>query len=183
MPDMNEALGRFLASVERRAFRMAQIATGSREDALDIVQDAMLNLVRRYRAKPETEWRALFFKIVQSRIRDWYRRHAVRAKWRAWLGRKDDPEDGTVPDPLGDVPDPSSQSPADRLMAEDEVAALDAALRSLPLRQQQAFLLRAWEGMSVSDTAAAMRCSEGSVKTHYSRAVHALRVMLEDYRP
>ena len=182
MADTGEALGQFLASVEQRAFRMAQIATGNRDDALDIVQDAMFNLVRRYRTKPETEWRALFFRIVQSRIRDWYRRHTVRMKWRAWLGRKDDSEE-TTHDPMGDIPDPSPHSPVDYVMAGDGVAALDVALRSLPLRQQQAFLLRAWEGLNVSDTAAAMRCSEGTVKTHYSRAVHRLRVVLKDHQP
>ena len=183
MSDSGEALGHFLASVEQRAFRMAQIATGNREDALDIVQDAMLNLVRWYRTKPEAEWKRLFFTIMQSRIRDWYRRYAVRAKWRTWLSRKDESEDGAAHDPMGDIPDASSGSPAEQVMVHDGVAALDTALRSLPLRQQQAFLLRAWEGMSVSDTAAAMKCSQGSVKTHYSRAVHTLRVVLKDHQP
>jgi len=182
MADGDESLGRFLTSVEQRAFRMAQIATGNRDDALDIVQDAMLNLVRRYRTKQETEWRALFFKIVQSRIRDRYRRNTVRMRWRAWLGRKDDSEETTY-DPMGDIPDPSPHSPAEQVMVGDGIAALNGALRSLPFRQQQVFLLRAWEGMSVRDTAAAMRCSEGSVKTHYSRAVHTLRVILKDHQP
>jgi RNA polymerase sigma-70 factor (ECF subfamily) len=118
---------------------------------------------------------------LQSRIRDWYRRSRVRRRWRIWLdrGQKSDGQAGE--DPLATVADPKAHNPADRAILADSAAALDSALRTLTLRQQQAFLLRTWEGMSVRETAAAMRCSEGSVKTHYSRAVHALRKLLEAY--
>ena len=174
-----QAMDRFLASVERRAFRMAQIASGNKEDALDIVQDAMLALVQRYGRRPQEEWKSLFFRILQNRIRDWYRRNKVRSRWRVWLGRgrqEEEPED-----PLAALADPEARNPSQQAIASDAVAAIDVALRTLPVRQQQAFLLRAWEGMSVGETAAVMRCSEGSVKTHYSRAVHRLRDMLEEY--
>ena len=183
MLDNDPAMQRFLASVERRAFRMAEIATGSTEDALDIVQDAMFGLVRRYASKPASEWGALFFRILESRIRDWYRRTRVRNRWRAWLhdwrGR-DEPNDGE--DPMATLADPAGRDPADEVVQADAMAALEGALRKLPLRQQQAFLLRAWQGMSVAETAAAMKCSDGSVKTHYSRAVQMLRKVLEDDR-
>lgn len=174
-------MDRFLASVERRAFRMAQIATGSREEALDIVQDAMFGLVKRYSEKSEKEWKPLFFRILQSRIRDWYRRNRVRRRWRIWLdsGHKPDGKEGE--DPLATLADPNAHNPAEESILADATAALDSALRTLTLRQQQAFLLRAWEGMSLRETAVAMKCSEGSVKSHYSRAVHALRNLLEEY--
>ena len=175
-------MDRFLASVERRALRMAQIATGSADEALDIVQDTMLGLVQRYAGRPAEDWAPLFFQILQSRIRDWYRRGKVRSRWRALLenlwGHEDDKEDL-----LAQAPDPVGLTPEQELAGHDSLRALEVALRTLPLRQQQVFLLRAWEGLSVEDTATAMGCSQGSVKTHYSRAVHRLRVLLEDYWP
>jgi RNA polymerase sigma-70 factor (ECF subfamily) len=171
----------FLASIERRAFRMAQIATNSTEDALDIVQDAMLVLVRRYAAKSESEWKPLFYRILTNRIRDWYRRNKVRNRWRSWLQPFRKGENTETLDSIEDLPDPTGQNPADQTIIGDSVTALDAALQTLPLRQQQAFLLRAWEGLSVRETAVAMRCSASSVKTHYARAIHALRKLLEDH--
>ena len=173
-------MDQFLASVEKKAFRMAQISTSSTEDAFDIVQDAMLGLVRKYGRRPKDEWNPLFFKILVSRIRDWHRRRKVRFRWRIWL-RPSDPHDTT--DPLETLPDTGATDPARQAELGDSVAALDAALRALPLRQQQAFLLRAWEGLDVRQTARAMKCSAGSVKTHYSRALHALRRQLKDYSP
>lgn len=160
---------------------MAQIATGSREDALDIVQDAMFGLVKRYAEKSEEEWKPLFFRILQSRIRDWYRRSRVRRRWRIWLDRERRSDMAEGEDPMATLADPKAHNPADQVILADSTAALDAALRTLSMRQQQAFLLRAWEGLSVREAAAAMKCSEGSVKTHYSRAVQALRKLLEAY--
>lgn len=177
--DSQAALDRFLAGVERRALRMAELATGNRDEALDIVQDAMLVLVRRYRDRGDGEWGPLFHRILQTRILDWYRRGRVRHKWFAWLA----PRDGEDEDPLAALPDPGARRPEDLLGNARAGDALDTALRSLPLRQQQAFLLRTWEGLDVAATAAAMGCSEGSVKTHYSRAVHTLRDLLEDHWP
>jgi RNA polymerase sigma-70 factor (ECF subfamily) len=176
--DQHSALDRFLADIEARAFRIAEIATGSRDEALDLVQDAMLKLATRYADRSEAEWAPLFHTILQSRIRDWYRRTRVRNRVRAWFRRDD--EDAR--DPIEAVPDPAAD-PAERLALGRATERLDAALRALPLRQQQAFLLRAWEGLDVAATAAAMGCSEGSVKTHYSRAVHRLRAQLEGTWP
>jgi RNA polymerase sigma-70 factor (ECF subfamily) len=184
MEESSQALERFLAGVERRAFRMTHIATGSIEEALDIVQDTMLSLVQKYGAKPEKEWKVLFFRILQNRIRDWYRRESVRKRFRVWptLGWNSNEED-RLEDPFERFVDPSGRDPAHDMMIGDSVHALDAALRSLPLRQQQAFFLRVWEGLNVSDTASVMKCSEGSVKTHYSRAIHALQNKLKDLWP
>ncbi|HSN72409.1 MAG TPA: RNA polymerase sigma factor [Steroidobacteraceae bacterium] len=177
---MNEsALNAFLRSVERRALRMAQMAVRDRDDALDIVQDAMLTLVRKYRTRSPEDWRPLFHRILQSRITDHYRRRAVRQKIFGWLATPAVPDDEM--DVIGTAPDPHSVDPAAQIALEDGAAALARAVARLPLRQQQAFLLRTWEGLDVAATAAAMGCSEGSVKTHYSRAMGALQPVLEEH--
>jgi len=138
----------------------------------------MLKLVQRYADRPQREWGPLFHRILQSRIADFHRREAVRRRWRLWL--RNDPEERG--DPLENQPAPASVGPARRSDAEHMAETLEQALAGLPLRQQQAFLLRMWEGLSVAETAAAMGCSEGSVKTHLSRAMRVLRERLEDHR-
>ena len=154
--------------MEKRAFRIAQIASGDREEALDIVQDAMLTLVNKYASRPENEWGPLFHRILQSRIMDWHRRTRVRSRWRVWLNLSDE----TQEDPLDNLKTEHSVLPERQDGNERMVSDLEHALEQLPTRQQQAFLLRVWEGMDVAETARAMGCSLGSVKTHYSRAVH-----------
>lgn len=181
--DNQLAMNDFLSGVERRAFRMAEIATANHDDALDLVQDAMMTLVRNYGDKTPQDWGPLFHRILQSRIRDWYRRSRVRNRFLDWLGlaeRKHDGQSGHD-DPIQSAVDHQGKSPEQMLSNRFAGEALDLALRQLPLRQQQAFLLRNWEGLDVRQTADAMACSAGSVKTHYSRAVHRLREMLEDY--
>jgi RNA polymerase sigma-70 factor (ECF subfamily) len=177
--DAPVTLDGFLAGVERRAFVIARIAARNNDDALDIVQDAMMTLVRNYRDRDPKEWGPLFHTILQSRIRDWHRRSNVRNRWRAWLGQGESEDDA---DPLMNLPDPrSGTGPAEQLDNQRGIAALEGALARLPARQQQAFLLRMWEGLDVADTARAMRCSEGSVKTHLSRAMQSLRDELKEH--
>ncbi len=174
--DQVRTLNRFLVSVEKRAFRIARIAVRHDDDALDIVQDAMLQLARRYAQRPADEWRPLFYRILQNRIRDCQRRRMVRARFLSWLpGWKADEDDAA--DPYEAAPD-SRPLPQDLLATDQAMAKLEQALTELPGRQQQAFMLRNFEGLDVAQTAAAMGCSEGSVKTHYSRAVHTLRERL-----
>lgn len=168
---------RFLAGVEKRAFHLARIATGNEQDAMDIVQDAMIKLVQRYSTRDEQEWGPLFHRILQSRIRDWYRRSQVRNRLRVWFSQTEDEDDQ-----LENQPDPTGSGPLTELESGRIGLELERALGRLPNRQQQAFLLRAWEGLSVEETAKAMGCSTGSVKTHYSRAVHTLREHLEEFR-
>jgi RNA polymerase sigma-70 factor (ECF subfamily) len=171
------ALDRFLASIEKRAFRMARIALRHDEDALDSVQDAMLQLARRYGRRPSEEWRPLFYRILQNRIRDCQRRRRVQARIMAWLpGSRSQDEDGGG-DEYAAVPD-RAPLPAEQLAVDQAMQTLERSLAELPGRQQEAFMLRVFEGMDVAQTAAAMGCSEGSVKTHYSRAVHTLREQL-----
>src|ERR1700678_1016806 len=175
--DQTRELDKFLAEVERRAFRMAQIALRDPDDALDVVQDAMLKLTRNYASKPSTEWRPLFYRILENGIRDLQRRRTVRKRVMTWLpGVKEDP-DNEAQDPLDNVADAAPPIP-EILMQDQAMKQLEESLRALPARQREAFMLRNFEGMDVAETAAAMACSEGSVKTHYSRAVHALREKL-----
>jgi RNA polymerase sigma-70 factor, ECF subfamily len=181
--DSTADLERFLAEVEQRAFRVARYAVRDTDDALDIVQDAMIRLAKGYADRPSSEWPALFYRILQNRIRDHQRRKTVRNRVMSWMGHgpsaspADDP-----PDPVDIAADPARDAdPAQRLMLTDAGEALERAITALPRRQQEAFLLRAWEGLDVQETAKAMGCSQGSVKTHYSRAVHALRLHLGEH--
>lgn len=175
-----DALDRFLRGVERRALRQAELAVGQRDDALDVVQDAMLAFTRAYAGRAPAEWPPLFHRVLESRIMDFHRRTKVRRRWRVWLGRGNQGEEGG--DLLEQVPDPAEPGPWQRLADGEASSALDRALTALPARQREAFLLRVWEGCDVARTAAAMACSEGSVKTHLSRALVALRAKLEDWR-
>ncbi|GFO70825.1 RNA polymerase sigma factor [Geomonas limicola] len=170
----------FLAGVERKAFRMAALGTGNEDDALDIIQDAMLAFVRKYAEHPEPEWAPLFYRVLQSRITDYHRRSQVRNRLRSFFGLGDEPD---REDPLEQMPDLQAVPADHRIAGEQLAASLEQALRRLPLRQQQAFLMRAWEGLDTRQTATAMGCSEGSVKTHYFRALQALRQLLEEFRP
>ena len=172
------AADRFLGGVEQRAFRMAVMATRHRDEALDIVQETMLSWVSHYLEHAHEAWRPLFYKVLQSRIRDWQRRTAVRRKIMVWLGRGGD--DDEPADILAGIADPVAGDPANELANRQTLERLLRAVERLPLRQQQAFLLRSWEGLDVAETALAMGCSTGSVKTHLSRAMASLRLSLGD---
>jgi RNA polymerase sigma-70 factor (ECF subfamily) len=172
-------LNQFLAEVERRALRIAEIAVRDRDEALDLVQDAMIKLARNYADRPGDEWTPLFYRILQNGVRDWHRRQKVRNRVMVWFGR------GTAGDDDYDIaantPDPAGRSPDVELQTYEAMQRLEASLHELPGRQREAFMLRIFEGLDVAGTAVAMGCSAGSVKTHYSRAVHALRDKLGDH--
>jgi RNA polymerase sigma-70 factor, ECF subfamily len=170
------ALNQFLAGVELKAFKIAQAALRHEDDALDAVQDAMLQLARAYAGRPAEEWKPLFYRILENRIRDMQRRRTVRGRVMAWLPARGEDEDEEY-DPIAQAASNEPQ-PVRRLELDEAMGALDAALQKLPRRQQQAFLLRSLEGLDVAETALAMGCSEGSVKTHYFRALQALRAQL-----
>lgn len=174
-------LERFLADVGQRAFRIARIALRDDDDALDSVQDAMLQLAQRYGQRPSEEWRPLFYRILQNRVRDYQRRRRVRNNLFAWWPAfsADDAGEGTVDDAAaGNMTMDERPGVVDQLMASEAMEVLERAVAALPVRQQEAFMLRNFEGLDVAQTASAMGCSAGSVKTHYSRAVHALRAQL-----
>jgi RNA polymerase sigma-70 factor (ECF subfamily) len=174
--DQAAELNAFLADVERRACRIAEVAVRNRDDALDIVQGAMLRLARSYAARPASEWKPIFYRILWNGIRDWQRRRAVRSRIFALLpGQWQD--DGDSEDAMAQVAD-GGPDPAARAMMDEAMRRLESALGGLPARQQQAFSMRCLEGLNVAETAAAMGCSEGSVKTHYFRALQTLRGQL-----
>jgi RNA polymerase sigma-70 factor (ECF subfamily) len=168
------SLEAFLASVERRAFRIAEMATRERDEAVDIVQDAMMQLARSYGDRQPTEWPPLFHRILENKIHDWQRRQGVRRRLFFRPAAESDTEEERE-DPLAAVPDPRSGDISEELKREQAMEQLSKSLQALPARQRQAFVLRIWEGLNVEDTAKAMGCSDGSVKTHLSRALAVLR--------
>lgn len=174
-----EGLDAFLASVQARALRVAEIATRSRDEALDIVQDAMLQLARAYGQRPPGEWGPLFHRIVENKITDWQRRQSVRNRVFFWRRESsgDDAEELSAEEL---APDLSVPDATEQLMQQQAMRQLEQALRTLPARQREAFVLRVWEGLSTEEAATAMGCSDGSVKTHLSRALAALRLQLGD---
>ena len=174
-------LDRFLAGVERRAFRIAQCALRDTDDAHDVVQVAMLRLVQGYGSRPIEEWKPLFYRILYNGIRDLQRRHGVRRRFFGWLPGASRHEDEVGEDPLEQVPD-AAPEPLQQLATDEAMRHLDHALHRLPARQFEAFSLRCLEGLDVAATAAAMDCSEGTVKTHYFRALQALRAELAEVR-
>ena len=174
-----QELNRFFADVEGRALRIAEIAVRNREDALDLVQDAMIRLARKYARHDSREWTPLFYRILQNGVRDFHRRQAVRNKVVAWFGK---PADGEADfDAIAAAPDPAGRTPEQQLASGEAMRDLEHALAGLPGRQREAFMLRTFEGLDVAGTAMAMGVSEGSVKTHYSRAVHSLRESLGEH--
>lgn len=176
-------LNQFLSSVERRAFKHAVFAVRDAHTALDIVQDAMLKLAEKYGGKPADELPLLFQRILQNTIRDHYRRQKVRTAWVTLFSglQSNHVEDEFDPlDVLGDSENQSAPAAPDAsLLQKQLIAYIEQALSSLPARQREAFLLRYWEGLDTIETAEAMGCTEGSVKTHCSRATHALAAALK----
>jgi RNA polymerase sigma-70 factor (ECF subfamily) len=172
-------LNQFLLEVERRALRIAEISVRDRDEALDLVQDAMIKLARNYGERPEGEWTPLFYRILQNGVRDWHRRQKVRNRVMVWFGRTGTAEDDY--DVTANAPDPAGRTPDDELQTHEAMQRLEVSIHALPERQREAFMLRTFEGLDVAGTAVAMGCSEGSVKTHYSRAVHTLRDKLGDH--
>lgn len=171
------ALNGFLAGIERRALRFAQLATGDSDEALDLVQDSMIALARHYAERDPDEWPPLFHRILDNRIRRWRFRQLVTRRWlglRHSLSEEAAADEAAQPLPAQLTTD-SQEAPDQQLLAAERLAAVQAALRRLPDRQRQAFLLRQWERLSTEDTAKAMGCSSGSVKTHLSRAIENLR--------
>jgi len=169
--------------VERRAYKQALFAVRDEPAALDIVQDSMLKLAEKYGGKPVDEFPMLFQRILQNTIRDYYRRQKVRSFWTTLFSSLYPQHDSENYDPLDNLQDKSNntqpQQPAEALEQTQLVNLIEEALVELPARQREAFLLRYWEDLDTAETAAAMGCSEGSVKQHCSRATHALAEKLK----
>jgi RNA polymerase sigma-70 factor (ECF subfamily) len=176
-----QQLSCFLESVERRAFKQAMFAVHDEEAALDIVQDAMMKLAEKYGDRPDQEFPMLFQRILQNTIRDYYRRSKVRSMWTTLLSAFS-PDDDEDYDPLetlaADEDEAGPKTPESKLLQAQTLNLIEGEIKKLPPRQREAFLMRYWEDMDVAETAAAMGCSEGSVKTHCSRATHTLAIAL-----
>ena len=162
----------FLQDVELKAYRIALLAVREHADALDIMQDSMIKLVTKYEDKPSEQWKPLFYRILNNSIMDWHRKQKVRRLVHFFKTDESQTEEYVDPNPhTEDLPEEAM----DKMQLQESVV---TALQGLPAKQQQCFLLRSWEGLSVAETSLAMGCSEGSVKTHYFRAVNKLREML-----
>ncbi|ATD67048.1 RNA polymerase sigma factor [Luteimonas chenhongjianii] len=171
-PALPSTLAEFFASVERRAFRFAELGLRNRDDALDAVQDAMTKMLG-YADRPASEWTPLFWTVLRSRIIDVQRRRTFRLTWLS---------DARMPE--GDEIDWADTGPDPERTQEGREAwtQLAQALRQLPRRQREAFTLRVLEEFDVETTARIMGCSAGSVKTHLFRAREALQTQLEEFR-
>ena len=179
----DKELSDFLKSVEKRAFKRAVYAVRSDDAALDIVQDAMIRLAEKYADRPAAELPLIFQRILSNATMDWFRREKVRSAVVTNLSEFDTADDGgdfdlletlhALEDTMG------TESAADAVSRTQVLQLIDAQVAELPARQREAFLLRYWEEFDVGETAAVMGCSEGSVKTHCSRAVHALAKALK----
>lgn len=179
MTDVRLALNDFFIEVQLKAFRQAQLATGCRDEALDIVQDAMIRLAQKYASQREN-WPQLFQRILQNLIRDWYRRKKVRSML-SWFHEGD--EEKPVDDKSGEefILTHPGANPEKTLQQAELNAKVMKAIQQLPQRQQHAFILRAWWEYGTRESAELMNCSEGSVKTHYSRAIARLGELLQDH--
>lgn len=180
-----QELSDFLAQVERRAFKQTAYAVRDDHVALDIVQDAMMKLAEKYATRPSTEFPMLFQRILQNTMRDYWRRQKVRNVWTTLLSSFSvTGEDGEDSDPLEVLTashHDASDEPEAQLEQRQTLALIEDALSKLPARQREAFVMRYWEDMDVAETAASMGCSQGSVKTHCSRAVRAMAATLEKH--
>ena len=172
--DQHRALAEFYRGVEKRAFRIAEIETRNAGDAIDLVQDSMEALINKYLCKPPEQWRPLFYRILQNKIKDWQRRSYVRHGLQSRFDN-DEAEQLAIDKQAESV----TAGPEQQYAQDVSMARLQAALDRLSFRQRQTFLLRIWEGFDVAETARIMGCSPGSVKTHLSRALSALREQLQ----
>jgi RNA polymerase sigma factor (sigma-70 family) len=180
----HKELSDFLENVERRAFKQAVYAVRKDESALDIVQDAMIKLAEKYGDRPAAELPLLFQRILQNTIYDYFRREKVRTTWVSLFstlgGGAENEEDFDILETYeAEEGSQASESSEDKVVRDQILAAIDEEVQKLPARQREAFLMRYWQDMDVAETAAAMGCSEGSVKTHCSRATHTLAQALK----
>ena len=178
-----QELSDFLKSVEKRAFKRALYAVRDDEAALDIVQDAMIRLAEKYPDRPPAELPLVFQRILSNAMMDWFRRQKVRGalmkNFSDFEGAGDDGDFDILETLEAQEGSVASESAADTVSREQVLQAIESEIQELPGRQREAFLLRYWEELDVAETAAVMGCSEGSVKTHCSRAVHALAKALK----
>lgn len=167
-----------LHEVQKKAFRIAKMSTLNDDDALDIVQEAMMSLVTNYSSKPVDELKPLFFRILNSKIMDWHRKQSISNRVRSFLKLDEESDE----DPLNNIEDESLVGLDDLISSKEIAEGIGSALNELTLKQKQAVVYRLIEEMSISETAFVMNCSESTVKEHYSRAIKKLQSKLKDFK-
>ncbi len=173
---LEKRLQLFMQEISGRALVMMENACHGQQDvAMDLVQEAFISLHQNYADKATDEWYPLFYTILNNKLLDWRRKEARRSQRFGWLRLNPFPNED---DQEFDFPDQNQIEPSDLLDQEVTAEEIHAAIQALPVRQQQAFMLRAWEGFDTATTAKIMDCSEGSVKTHYHRAIQSLKATL-----
>jgi RNA polymerase sigma-70 factor (ECF subfamily) len=181
----SKELSDFLISVERRAFKQTAFAVRDDHAAMDIVQDAMMKLAEKYGEKPAEEYPMLFQRILQNTMRDYWRRQKVRNLWTtlfsSFTGHDGEDNEYNVLESLTNSDLREANEPETTLEKSQTLVLIEEAVKKLPTRQREAFVLRYWVELDVAETAASMGCSEGSVKTHCSRAVAALSMQLKGF--
>ncbi|ATO19911.1 RNA polymerase sigma factor [Acinetobacter sp. LoGeW2-3] len=174
-------LKNFMQDVTGRALVMMESATqGQHGIAMDLVQEAFISLHKSYADRSTEEWYPLFYTILNNKLQDWRRKEARRSQPFSFFKKVQLDDDDSE---LNDVVDEATPSPLDFLDQAVTAEEIQQAIAQLPVRQQQAFMLRAWEGFDTHTTAQIMNCSEGSVKTHYHRAIQGLRASLAHLNP
>jgi RNA polymerase sigma-70 factor (ECF subfamily) len=177
---LEQRLHLFMQEVSGRALVMMENACQGQQDvAMDLVQEAFIALHQNYANKATQEWYPLFYTILNHKLMDWRRKEARRSQRLGWLRLRHNDED----EQAFDLADPNQKEPSVQLLNQATQDEIQAAIQALPLRQQQAFMLRAWEGFDTATTAKIMHCSEGSVKTHYHRAIQSLKLTLSHLNP
>lgn len=167
-------MDQFCAQVRPRALRMACMMVRDRVVADDLVQDALIQLLRRYSKRHPDEWTPLFYRILRNRVIDWQRRRRFEKLFDVFFLKDSD-------EPVVEIPDQTTDlvpGPEEVLLKAELAQRISCAISSLPARQREAFLLREWENLSIKETALAMATTEGSVKTHHFRALCHLRATL-----
>ena len=180
----DKELSDFLKSIEKRAFKRTAFAVRDDDAALDIVQDSMIRLAEKYIDRPAAELPLLFQRILSNATMDWFRRQKVRSavvqNFSDFRGAGDEDGEFDILEVLDNIEGTiSNESAADSVSRDQILQLIESEVAELPARQREAFLLRYWEELDVAETASVMGCSEGSVKTHCSRAVHALAKALK----
>jgi len=174
------SINQWVKEIGRRALVMTELATNFHHHSQDIVQDSLLSFISHYSDKPSEQWTPLFYGILRNQITDWKRKQARRSKWLTWFSSNQlDDEDEL--NPFEQIANSYEDNPALLLANANDIKLVQQVLSTLPERQQQAFLLRAWEGLDIQTTAQIMGCGESSVKTHYSRAIAVLRGALNQH--